>query len=111
MLRACVITFAESWDECLPLAEFSYNNSYQKNLKMAPFEALYGRKCRSQLNWSEPGERVTFAPDLLIEVEEKVRVIKNHLKTAQSRHKRYSDTRLMPLQFDVGSQAYLRASP
>src|SRR5437016_12993805 len=55
MLRACVITFAESWDECLPLAEFSYNNSYQKSLKMAPFEALYGRKCRSPLNWPEPG--------------------------------------------------------
>ena len=84
MLRACVICFAKTWDECLPLAEFSYNNSYQKSLRMAPFEALYGRRCRSPLNWSEPGERVIFGPDLVTEAEEKVRVIQNHLKTAQS---------------------------
>src|SRR5438034_10737205 len=95
----------------LPLAEFSYNNSYQKSLKMAPFEALYGRKCRSPLNWSEPGERVTFGPDLIIEAEEKVRVIQNHLKTAQSRQKSYSDKRRRPLEFKVGSWAYLRVSP
>src|SRR6266540_2575762 len=111
MLRACVITFAKSWDECLSLAEFSYNNSYQKSLQMAPFEALYGRKCRSPLNWSEPGERVTFGPDLVTEDEEKVRVIQNHLKTAQSRQKSYSDKRRRPLEFEVGSWAYLRVSP
>ena len=85
LLQSCVITFAKTWDECLPLAEFSYNNSYQKSLQMAPFEALYGRRCRSPLNWSEPGEQVTFGPDLVTEAEEKVRVIQNHLKTAQSR--------------------------
>ena len=106
-----MITFAKSWDECLPLAEFSYNNSYQKSLQMAPFEALYGRKCRSPLNWSEPGERVTFGPDLVTEAEEKVRVIQNHLKTAQSRQKSYSDKRRRPLEFEVGSWAYLRVSP
>src|SRR5438105_1114942 len=111
MLRACVITFAKSWDECLPLAEFSYNNSYQKSLQMAPFEALYGRRCRSPLNWSEPGERVTFGPDLVTEAEEKVRVIQSHLKTAQSRQKSYSDKRRRPLEFEVGSWAYLRVSP
>src|SRR5213078_2503595 len=111
MLRACVITFAESWDECLPLAEFSYNNSYQKSLQMAPFEALYGRRCRSPLNWSEPGERVTFGPDLITEAEEKVRVIQNHLKAAQSRQKSYSDKCRRPLEFEVGSWAYLRVSP
>src|SRR5437667_9819845 len=87
MLRACVITFANSWDDCLPLAEFSYNNSYQKSLQMAPFEALYGRRCRSPLNWFEPGERVIFGPDLVTEAEEKVRIIQAHLNTAQSREK------------------------
>jgi hypothetical protein len=51
------------WDDCLPLAEFSYNNSYQESIKMAPFEALYGRRCRTPLNWSEPGERWFFKPD------------------------------------------------
>src|SRR5213083_2205899 len=111
MLRACVITFAKSWDECLPLAEFSYNNSYQKSLKMAPFEALYGRWCRSPLNWSKPGERVIFGPDLVTEAEEKVRVIQNHLKTAQSRQKSYSDKRRRPLEFEDGSWAYLCLSP
>src|SRR5947207_13704305 len=78
---------------------------------MAPFEALYGRKCRVPRNWSEPGERVTFGPDLSIEAEGKVRVIQNHLKTAQSRQKSYSDKRRRPLEFEVGSLAYLRVSP
>src|SRR5438105_722337 len=111
MLRSCVITFAKSWDDCLPLAEFSYNSSYQKSLQMAPFEALYGRQCRSPLNWSEPEERVTFGPDLVIEAEEKVRVIQNHLKAAQSRQKSYSDKHRRPLEFEIGSWAYLRVSP
>src|SRR5437773_1747380 len=111
MLRACVSTFAKSWDECLPLAEFSYNNGYQKSLQMAPFEALYGQKCRSPLNWSELGERVTFGLDLVTEAEEKVRVIQNHLKTAQSRQKNYSNKHRRPLTFEVGNWAYLRVSP
>ncbi|WVZ52279.1 hypothetical protein U9M48_003355 [Paspalum notatum var. saurae] len=64
MLRACALTYYTKWDECLPLVEFAYNNSYQKSLEMAPFEALHGRRCRTPLNWSEPGERVTFGPDL-----------------------------------------------
>jgi hypothetical protein len=55
MLRACVLEYPQKWDECLPLAEFSYNNNYQESIKMAPFEALYGRRCRTPLNWSEPG--------------------------------------------------------
>src|SRR5207237_9965697 len=93
MLHACVITFANSWDDCLPLAEFSYNNSYQKSLQMAPFEALYGRWCRSLLNWSEPGERVTFGSNLVTKAEQKVRIIQNHLKAAQSHQKSYSDKR------------------
>jgi len=56
MLRACVLSYKQKWDECLPLAEFSYNNSYQESIKMAPVEALYGRRCRTPLNWSEVGE-------------------------------------------------------
>ena len=51
MLRACVLSYGKKWDECLPLAEFSYNNSYQESIKMAPFEALYGWMCRTPLNW------------------------------------------------------------
>ncbi|XP_071714699.1 uncharacterized protein [Rutidosis leptorrhynchoides] len=56
MLRACVIDFGSGWDQYLPLAEFLYNNSYHSNIKAAPFEALYGRKCRSPLFWSEIGD-------------------------------------------------------
>jgi hypothetical protein len=65
MLRACVLEFPQKWDECLTLAEFSYNNSYQESIKMAPFEALYGRWCRTPLNWSELGERCFFRPDMV----------------------------------------------
>jgi transposase InsO family protein len=72
MLRACVLEFPQKWDDCLPLAEFSYNNSYQESIKMAPFEALYGRRCRTPLSWSEPGERYFFRPDMVKETEEKV---------------------------------------
>jgi hypothetical protein len=58
------------------MAEFSYNNSYQASLKMAPLEALYGRRCRTPQSWSQAGERETFRPNLVIEVEEKVKIIK-----------------------------------
>jgi hypothetical protein len=85
MLRACVLEFPQKWDDCLPLAEFSYNNSYQESIKMAPFEALYGRRCRTPLNWSEPGERWFFRPDMVKEMEEKVQRIIHNLKEAQAR--------------------------
>jgi hypothetical protein len=71
MLRACVLEFPQKWGESLPLAEFSYNNSYQESIKMAPFEALYGRRCRTPLNWSEPGERYFFRSDMVKEVKKK----------------------------------------
>ena len=70
LLRACVISSKGSWEKWLPLAEFSYNNSYQASIKMAPFEALYGRKCRTPLNWIEPGERRYFGIDFVTEAEE-----------------------------------------
>jgi hypothetical protein len=63
MLRASILHFDKSWDKWLSLAEFSYNNSYQASLKMAPFDALYRRRCRTPLNWSEAGERTLFGPD------------------------------------------------
>jgi hypothetical protein len=69
MLRACVLTDGPNWDKHLPLAEFSYNNSYQESIKMSPFEALYGRPCRTPLSWSESGERVVFGPDIVAEAK------------------------------------------
>jgi hypothetical protein len=70
MLRACVLNYPNKWDKCLPLAEFPYNNSYQESLRMAPFEALYGHRCHTPVNWIEPSERKIFGPDLIIEAEE-----------------------------------------
>ena len=75
------------WEDCLPYAEFSYNNSFQTSLGMAPFEALYGRKCRTLINWSGGGERQLFGPDIIQYAEEKVRIIRDNLKIAQSRQK------------------------
>jgi hypothetical protein len=84
MLRSCALNYLDTWDEWLPLVEFSYNNSYQESIKMAPFEALYGRRCRTPLNWSEPGERWFSGVDIVKETETKVRQIQNSLKVAQS---------------------------
>ncbi|WVZ96913.1 hypothetical protein U9M48_042493 [Paspalum notatum var. saurae] len=111
MLKAYALTYSTKWDECLPLAEFAYNNNYQKSLEMAPFEALYGRRCRTPLNWSEPGERVTFGPDLVTQAEEQVKFIHSNLKRAQSRQKSYSDKKRQPLAFEEGDHVYLQVSP
>jgi hypothetical protein len=78
---------------------------------MAPFEALYDRRCRTPLNWSQIGERKVLGPDLVSEAEEKIRIIQANLKTAQSRQKSYADVRRKPLQFQVGDFVYLRVSP
>ena len=75
MLRACIISSKGLWEKWLPLAEFSYNNSYQASIKMAPFETLYGRKCRTPLNWIEPRERRYYDIDFVAEAEEQVHII------------------------------------
>jgi hypothetical protein len=111
MLRACIIHYGTNWDKCLDLAEFSYNNSYQSSLQMAPFEALYDRRCRTPLSWSETGERKIFGPDLVTEAENKVKLIQANLKAAQSRQKGYADQSRKPLQFQVEDYVYLRVSP
>jgi hypothetical protein len=111
MLQACVLEFPQKWDDCLPLAEFSYNNSYQESIKMAPFEALYGRRCCTPLNWSEPGERWFFKPDMVKEMEEKVQRIIHNLKEAQAQQKSCADKRRQPLYFQVTDYVYLKVSP
>ena len=111
MLRACALDYGSSWDDNLPYAEFSYNNSYQASLQMAPFELLYGRKCRTPLMWDEVGERQLFRPDLIRDAEEKVKLIRDRLKIAQSRQKSYADAKRKDLTYEVGDHAYLRVSP
>jgi hypothetical protein len=89
MLRACALQYGRSWDKSLPYAEFSYNNSYQESLKMAPFEMLYGHRCRTLLFWSETGERKVFVPDILQEAEKQVHMVRENLGIVQSRQKSY----------------------
>jgi hypothetical protein len=111
MLRACALQYGRSWDKSLSYAEFSYNNSSQESLKMAPFEMLYGRRCRTTLFWSETGERKVFGPDILQEAEKQVRMVRENLRVAQSRQKSYTDHRRRELSFEVGDFVYLKVSP
>ena len=111
MLRASVISFGMDWEKCLPFAEFAYNNSYQSSLGKAPFEVLYGRRCRMPLNWSETGERQFFGPDMIQEAEEQVRIVREKLKTAQSRQKSQYDRKHKAMTFEVDEKAYLRVTP
>jgi hypothetical protein len=79
MLRACALQYGRSWDKSLPYAEFSYNNSYQESLKMAPFEMLYGRRCRTPLFWNEIGEWKVFGPNILQKAAKQVRMVRENL--------------------------------
>ncbi|GJZ92179.1 putative reverse transcriptase domain-containing protein [Tanacetum coccineum] len=111
MLRACVTDFKGSWDRHLPLVEFSYNNSYHASIKAVPFEALYGRKCRSPVCWSEVGDSQLTGPEMIRGTTEKIVQIKNWLLTARSRQKSYIDVRRRPLEFNVGDKVMLKVSP
>ncbi|GJW38800.1 putative reverse transcriptase domain-containing protein [Tanacetum coccineum] len=111
MLRACVIDFGGSWNIHLPLAEFSYNNSYHSSIRCAPFEALYGRKCRSPVLWAEIGDSGLIGPELVQETTDKVVVIRDRLKAARDRQKSYADNRRKPLEFQVGDHVMLKVSP
>ena len=111
MLRSCVMDFGGSWDEHLHLVEFSYNNSYHSSIGVAPFEALYGRKCRSPLCWDEVGERQLLGPELVQQTVEKIHVIRDRMKAAQSRQKSYADKGRRNVEFKEGEKVYLRVSP
>ena len=85
MLRACVIEFTGSWDEHLPLIEFAYNNSYHSSIEMAPYEALYGRKCKTPVCWDEDGERRLLGPELVQYTSDQIQIIRAKLKAPQDR--------------------------
>ena len=91
-----------SWEQYLSLAEFAYNNSFQASIGMPPFEALYGRPCRSPLCWEVPGDRAVMSLELIKECNKKVPLIRQRLLTAQSHQKSYADRRRRPLEFMVG---------
>jgi hypothetical protein len=108
MLRAYDLQYGRSWDKSLPYVEFSYNNSYKESLKMAPFEMLYGRRCRMP---NEIGEWQVFGPDIIQETKKQVCQVRENLKVAQSLKKSYADRRQRELSFNVGDFAYLKVSP
>ncbi|KAI3810226.1 hypothetical protein L1987_19837 [Smallanthus sonchifolius] len=108
MLRACVIDFKGNWDLHLPLVEFSYNNSYHTSINMAPFEALYGRKCRSPICWTKIGESQITGHELIQETSDKIMLIRDNLLVARSRQKSYADKRRKPLEFQVGDLVLLK---
>nr|GEU62691.1 putative reverse transcriptase domain-containing protein [Tanacetum cinerariifolium] len=111
MLRACVMDFGKGWDRHLPLIEFSYNNSYYTSIKAAPFEVLYGRKCRSHVYWVEVGDTQLTGPKIVRETIEKIIQIKHRLQASRDRQKSYADKRRKPLEFQVRDKVMLKLSP
>ena len=91
MLRACVLDSGKNWEDHLPFVEFSYNNSLQASIRMAPFEALYGRPCRSPMCWGEVGDAPMLGTEEVKEMVEKVHLIQERMRTAQPRQKSYAD--------------------
>jgi hypothetical protein len=111
MLRACALKYEKSWDKSLPYAKFSYKNSYQASMKMAPYEALYECQCRTPLFWSQTGESQVFEAEVLKDVEKQVQMVRESLKVAQSRQKSYADKRRIDLSFEVGDFVYFKVPP
>ncbi|GJX86829.1 putative reverse transcriptase domain-containing protein [Tanacetum coccineum] len=111
MLRARVMDFEKGWDRHLPLIEFSYNNSYHTSIKATPFEALYGRKCRSRICWAEVGDAQLTGPEIIRETTEKIIQIKDRLQASRDRQRSYTDKRSNPLEFQVRDNVMLKVSP
>ncbi|GJX54229.1 putative reverse transcriptase domain-containing protein [Tanacetum coccineum] len=101
MLRACVIDFGKGWKKHLPLVEFSFNNSYHASIKAAPFEALYGRKCRSPVFWAEVGDVQLTGPEIIHETTKKIVQIRQRLQAARYRQRSYANIRRNPLEFQL----------
>jgi hypothetical protein len=111
MLRVCALDFEGSWDEHLPLVEFSYNNSYHASIGMPPYEALYGRKCRSPVYWDEVGEKKLLGPELIQQTKEAVELIQKRLIAAQNRQRKYADKSRKDIEFEKGEAVLLKVSP
>ena len=108
MLRSCAIDYEGSWDRHITLVEFVYNNSFQSSIGMAPYEGLYGRKCRTPLCWTKLSERKVIGPDLIQDTEEKVKMIRKRLKVATDRQKSYTDMKRKDIRYEVGEKVFLK---
>ena len=111
LLRACVLDFGGFWEDHLHLVEFSYNNSYQTSIGMVPFEALYGRPCKSPACSLETRDRLVLGLDLVREALEKIELIRERMKETQSKQKSYSDKWRKDIEFSVGNEVFIKISP
>ena len=111
MMRAYVFEFKGNWDDHLPLIEFAYNNGYHSSIRMALYEALYERKCRSSVCWDVKGLRQLEGPELIQEIVDKIQIFKKSLKAAQDRQKSYVDQHRREMEYQVGEKVFLKVSP
>jgi len=110
MLRVCVLDFGGSREKYIPLIEFAYYNNYQSSIGMPPFEALYGRRCRSPICWEEVGDRGLLGPDMVQETTEKIKIIRKRMVATQNQQKSYADKRRVPLEFTIEDLVFLKVS-
>ena len=106
-----MIDYEGSWDRHIPLVKFVYNNSFQSSIGMTPYEALYGRKCRTPLCWKELSEKKVIGFDFIQETEEKVKMIRERLKVVADRQKSYADLKRKDIQYEIGEKVFLKVSP
>lgn len=111
MLRSCVMEYQGSWEDYLDLIEFSYNNSHHASIGMAPFEALYGRKCRSPICWNDISETIVLGPEFVEDTVKQVRLIQEKIRAAQDRQKSYADLKRSDEEYEVGESVLLKVSP
>ena len=111
LLKECVLEDRGSWDAYVPLIEFTYNNNFHSSIGMAPFEVLYGRRCRTPLCWYESGESAMLGPEIVSQTTKNVKMIRKGMKASQSRQKRYHDKRRKSLEFQEGYHVFLRITP
>ena len=111
MLRGCVLEFLGSWDRHIPLMEFAYNNSYQSSIGMAPYEALYGRRCRTPMCWTEMNDSKIIGPELVKDTEEKVQIIRQRLRAASDRQRSYAKLKRKDIEYEVRDKVLLKVSP
>jgi hypothetical protein len=111
MLRACTLEYGGAWDSHLPLIEFAYNNSFHSSIGMAPYEMLYGRKCRTPACWLEAGEKLYAGPEIVKITADKVKIARDRLQAARDRQRMYANPKRRPVTFHVGERVYLKVSP
>lgn len=108
LLRVCALEFRGNQEEHITLVEFIYNNSHQATIEMAPYEALYNRKCRMPLYWEEVEDKKMYDVELIQVTIEKVKIIKDQIKAVQDRQNKFIDTRRRPLKFITKDKVFLK---